>query len=130
MAKSRSICLMFALTFSCFAAELSEAPIIGTWMYVVKGADFKETKTCTFSLDSNFKCLTDDFGFSGSFGDGHRYETKGHWSVSSKTLSIIEIAFDQKTERKYQISTVNRDTLVLVSAENVNQVWRRIEDKH
>ncbi len=121
---------MFALTFSCFAVELSEAPFIGTWMYVVKGADFKETKTCTFSLNGDFTCLIDDFGFSGSFGDGHSYKTIGRWSVSGQTLSITEIALDQNTVLQYQISTVNRDTLVLVSAENINQVWSRIENKH
>ncbi|WP_264342458.1 lipocalin family protein [Rheinheimera sp. MM224] len=130
MVKSSSICLMFALTFSCFAAELPIAPILGTWTYVVKGADFKETKTCTFSQDGHFKCLIDDFGFSSSFGDGHRHQTKGLWSVSNNTLSITEIALDQKTELQYQISTVNKDTLILLSAENVNQVWRRIENKH
>ena len=111
------------LFFHSFAIQ--ESDIIGTWLFVESGDDYKDTKNCTFFEKGKFKCEIEEHGFTqNGWGESTTFSTKGTWSIFDGSLKMSETIFGSTRETSFKVSKVNTGELVLV-LNSKKQVWQR-----
>jgi hypothetical protein len=111
------------LSFQSFAVQESE--ILGTWIFVESGEDYKDTKSCTFLEEGKFKCEIEEHGFTqNGWGESTTFSTNGTWDIFDNHLKMSEIILGSHRETSFKVSKVNVSELVLV-LNSKKQIWQR-----
>ncbi|MXR71038.1 hypothetical protein [Shewanella insulae] len=111
------------LSFQSFAVQ--ESKILGTWVFVESGKDYKDTKSCTFFEKGKFNCEIEEHGVTqNGWGESTTFSTKGTWDIFDDHLKMSETILGSQRETSFKVSKVNANELVLVLNGN-KQIWQR-----
>ena len=98
---------------------------LGTWMYVDKGTDWKETSICTYADNGTFSCKIEEHGCTKSgWCEAQSFLTDGIWSISNNKLTLHTTIFTKTHTQKLEIVSLKADKLVLLF-NNKKQTWLR-----
>ncbi|QBY04384.1 hypothetical protein E2K93_08265 [Thalassotalea sp. HSM 43] len=99
--------------------------VLGTWEYVEKGKDWKETSICTYANDGTFNCEVEEHGCTKSgWCEAQSYSTSGTWLIANNSLTIHTTLFKKVHTQKLEIVSLKADNLVLKFS-NQQQIWQR-----
>ncbi len=123
MLKFNSFIICSLLSFQSFAIQESE--ILGTWIFVESGEDYKDTKSCTFFEEGKFKCEIEEHGFiQNGWGESTTFSTNGTWDIYDNHLKMSETILGSHRETSFNVSKVNATELILV-LNSKKQIWQR-----
>ncbi len=63
MSSMKSIDLFLLILLPILTHTANEHEVIGTWVYTIKGNNFTDTKTCTFTENSNLDFVVEEVGY-------------------------------------------------------------------
>lgn len=114
--------------FSSFAVE--ELDILGTWVSIDSGDDYKDTKTCSFFEDGIITCEIEELGFTKSgWKEATTFSTEGAWHILGDQLTISEAISGSQTVSLFKINKVNISEMVFTK-DSQKTIWKRISKKH
>gem|GEM_PF-4649164 len=123
MLKFNSFIICSLLSFKSFAVQ--ESDILGTWIFVESGEDYKDTKSCTFLEKGKFNCEIEEHGFTqNGWEESTTFSTNGTWNIFDNHLKMSETILGSHRETSFKVSKVNATELVLV-LNNRKQIWQR-----
>ena len=123
MLKFNSFIIYSLLSFQSFAVQESE--ILGTWIFVESGEDYKDTKSCTFLEEGKLKCEIEEHGFTqNGWEESTTFSTNGTWDIFDNHLKMSEIILGSHRETSFKVSKVNASELFLILGSK-KQIWQR-----